>query len=281
MSAALLPPLSAETFDNSELLAVLKRRLAEKWNNLDPAGENEESSNREPVEPRRKASVEIIALSFLGESVDADTDLTRQALEAATSESADETQRLIAQAYATHFGTARESGDALTHLAHSTLKKGQDNEEAGTSPAVAPAPFKIDRLSFAESISGPGNFTPLEEAVAPGREVLVYGEFRNFHSVKEIDQNQEVFYRRAFEATLSLFSEVGEEIDGLEFLPRKRGRQLTASRSELMNFWALYRIPAHLRAGRYKIAVNAQDLIGSSSASAELWFELRQAALDH
>jgi hypothetical protein len=162
---------------------------------------------------------------------------------------------------------------------HSILKKHPDPKEADQTPAIAP--FKVERLSFAESIAGPGKFTPLQKTVAPGSEVLVYGEFHNFHSVEEVDEHQEVFYRREFEASLSLLSEAGEEIDGLKFLPRKRGRQLTASRSELMNFWALYQIPTDLRKGRYKIAIQAQDLVGSCSASAELWFELPQAALGH
>jgi len=271
-SAALLPALAPADFPDSTLLAVLRRRLEDKWNKL---GGSEESRSKEESARRRQASVQIIALSFLGESVDEDTDSTRQALDAAASESANETQRLLARAYAAYSGEATETGEG-PHLVHSILKEHQDPNEADQAPAAAP--FKVDRLSFAESIAGPGKFTPLNKTVAPGSEVLVYGEFHNFHSVEEVDENQDIFYRREFEASLSLFSEAGEQIDGLEFLPRKRGRQLTASRSELMNFWALYRIPTDLRTGRYKIAVDAQDLISSRSASAELWFELPQAA---
>lgn len=266
-SAVLLPVLSPTEFCNSELLALLRQRLEEKW---DALGDSTESGSPEESVLRAKASVEIIALSFLGELMEEEADSTLEALEVAASESASETQLLLAEAYAIYSGKVTGTEEA-SHLVHSTLKEQAPEEVA---PAPATVLFKVDRLSFAESITGPGQFTPLEKTLTPGGEVLIYGEFRDFQSVEEINKHQEVFYRREFAASLSLFSEAGEEIDGLEFLPRNRGRQLAASRAELMNFWALYKIPSDLKKGRYRIAVNAQDLISNCSAAAELWFDL-------
>ncbi len=220
-----------------------------------------------------EASKHILALSFLRKDHGADDEIVQEAIRAAFSDSAGDDHRLLAAACLSHEGKREQVRDVLASLA---------GEEAETIPTgsegLPQGRFEVVGLAFARSIEGPGEFTRAEEAdIGPGKSILVYGEFRNFRSVREQRGDaKEDSYRRVFQASLRILSAEGEEIDRLEFLPESRGRQLASSPAEVMNFWARYKIAADMRPGSYKLVVDARDMLAEAVASAEVEFQLAE-----
>jgi hypothetical protein len=181
-------------------------------------------------------------------------------------------QRLIAAAYLEGAGRSDEARALLANLWPAGPEE-KARPEKDSPPAQAS--FAVEGLAFATSIEGPGIYTPAPASqIAPGSLVLVYGEFRGFRSVPQEEGPDGRSYARAFAASLSLLSSTGEEVDRLDFLPEARGRQLATDAVETVNFWARYRIPARLEPGKYRLVVEARDVLGGQSASGELKFDL-------
>ena len=177
--------------------------------------------------------------------------------------------RLIAAAYLEGAGKTDEARAIIQELCPGTPEEGAGS---GSQPQL---PFAVEGLAFATSIEGPGIYTPTPASqIAAGNMVLVYGEFRNFRSVPQEETPEGPTYARAFAASLRLLSSTGKEIDSLDFLPEARGRQRAKEAVDNVNFWARYRIPARLESGKYKVVIEARDVLGGASASGELEFEL-------
>ena len=139
--------------------------------------------------------------------------------------------------------------------------------------------FCIDLSSvvFASKIDGPGQFeTIAREKITRGKDVLVYGEFRNFQvTTEQGDRSDKEMYARSFRGNLQLTNVNGKVIDELEFLPEGRGRQVVSEPAEPVNFWARYTIPASLESGNYRILIMATDLVGDRHAQAMLDFDVK------
>lgn len=230
----------------------------------------------------------LIALSFLADDVEVDRALLEDAVALAVDERSAPEYRLLAAAYLQKHGTRDEAARAVSGLC---LAAGQTVVPAVAKHAApsdeAPSPeasgFRLRKLSFAKKIDGPGRFDPADPADAgPGRSLLVYGEFENYRSLAETDPSTgAILFRRQFAASLELLGPDGEEIDRLEFLPRDRGFHTSSLPEETINFWARYRIPSTLRAGSYRIRIEAEDAIGGARARGELRFEVEAAGNAH
>ncbi len=137
--------------------------------------------------------------------------------------------------------------------------------------------FELVSVTFASRIDGPGDFVAMPaEAIQPGKEILVYGEFAGFRTIEQrTEAGDQPTHSRAFSASLRLQDAERNVLEELKFLPPSRGRQAVHDPGEAVNFWARYQIPDTLSAGRYQIVINAEDHLGGQSATAELSFEVR------
>jgi hypothetical protein len=269
-----LSPQALQSVPDAALVAELAHRRATEWAALAGGLGDTEA----PGGDARRTTVarQVLALCFLRQDHGAGDDSVAEAIRAAHIESAGDDLRLLAAACSFHSGRTEEAAEALAGVALTA----QDSKKIGRTndaePEESKLRFEVDGLSFARSIEGPGKFTPADSSdLIPGRQVLVYGEFRGFRSVKsEKRGNDPETYRRAFSASLHVVSSSGEEVDRLEFLPESRGMQMTASADDVMNFWARYRVPADLKPGSYKLTVDAKDILGKAESRAQIEFEI-------
>ena len=260
------PPLKELSLE--ALLEELEARFSQEWSSL-PGGLGDVQAEEESS-GRFAASRRLIAVSFLRNAADSKNEVLEEALRFAVSQSAKSDLKLLAAAYFTH---SKQDGDALSLVSEICAE-----EPAGERGEGSGAPsFEVVALSFARSIDGPGKFIPAGEGdVLPGKVLLVYGEFQHFRSKLEREDGQEApAFRQAFSASLRLVAPSGTEMDKLDFLPESRGRQTSSSPLEKVNFWARYRLPDSLKAGQYRLIVDAKDMLGGNSASRDLEFEIK------
>lgn len=252
-----------------QLLAELASRYAREWTILS-GGIG--SPVAEDFDPRlEEAAKRLIVLGLLrpGHAA-AEADPLGEALTFAMAAERSAEHRLIAAAYLEGAGRTDEARAVLQDL----WPSGPEGTDQKSGPP-AQVPFSVEGLAFAAGIEGPGIYTPAPASqIAPGNMVLVYGEFRNFRSVIQGEGPEGPSYARAFAASLRLLSSTGAEVDRLDFLPEARGRQIAKDAVENVNFWARYRIPARLEPGEYRLVIEARDVLGCASASAELEFDL-------
>ncbi|MBI4604247.1 MAG: hypothetical protein HY721_19990 [Planctomycetes bacterium] len=267
-------PRSLDDLPDAALVSELQHRWTRRWTALSGGLGKSASTDHEPA--RREASRHVLALCFLREDHGSGDPIVAEALASAAQDDACDDNRLLAAACLKHAGMDEELHAILETFAGRSEGPAERTGET-EDEAPAGAPFEVVGLTFARSIEGPGKYEQLDGSeIAPGRTVLIYGEFKNFLSVAEThDRSAKPSYRRAFAAELRVLSPEGEEIDRLVFLPEKRGHQTAPAHAEVMNFWARYRIPASLQPGQYQLVVEARDVLAGSTASAEMPFEVQ------
>lgn len=266
-----------------QLVSRLQDRLLHHWKGAPEDADVHELARR------------IVALSYLG----ADQGATLEPLNAATlalQQSAREEDQILAALGLEKLGRTEEAQGVLHNLIGVRPEPSSAEEPATAKPAEAiadevqstPAPietpeipsveeFTLSSVVFASKIDGPGQFeTIAREKITRGKDVLVYGEFRNFQvTTEQGDRSDKEMYARSFRGNLQLTNENGKVIDELEFLPEGRGRQVVSEPAEPVNFWARYTIPASLESGNYRILIMATDLVGDRHAQAMLDFDVK------
>jgi hypothetical protein len=255
---------------DDQLIAELASRTAGEWTLL--SGGIGGAAGGEAADPRAgEVARRLVLLGLLRPGGAAgEAEPLGEALTFAMNAERSGEERLIAAAYLEGAGRTAEARAIIADLWPGAAAPAPSAAEA---PAVDP--FALQSLAFATSIEGPGKFTPAPaSAIAPGSLVLIYGEFRGYRSVVEEEGPGGPSYARAFAATLRLLSDDEREIDRLDFLPEARGRQRAREAAEAVNFWARYRIPAQLEPGKYRIVIEARDVLGSASATGELELEI-------
>jgi len=265
------------------LLEEIYRRLEDDWEasagGLGPSGE---PSAADRVEDHAQASRRLIALGLLledrgvsGEALRA-REALRSALAFATAKDAAPEDRLLAATYWIQTGRLEEAAAILEDLFPRPPLPARAVGDA-VPPQTPEAPglqssFHLASLALARSVDGPGKYLPAAaDSVSPVKTILIYGEFRSFRALREVGEDDaQPVYRRSFAASLRLLTAAGAQVDALHFLPEGRGVQVAENQDDMVNFWARYTIPEDLESGQYKIVIDGRDLIGGSSASAEL-----------
>jgi hypothetical protein len=243
----------------------IEARLGLEWASL-PGGLGEAEAEEDAG--RINSSKRLIAVAFLRDAGESES--LEEALQFAMSQKTKSDLKLLATAYLTHAKQDVDARSLLEEICAEGAAEPKGEKDASLSP------FEVVSLSFARSIDGPGKFIPASESdVLPGKVLLVYGEFRNFRARREEADQDPPRFRQAFRASLRLLAPSGKEIDELDFLPESRGRQTSSSPLETVNFWARYRMPESLKAGQYRLIVEAEDILGESSATRELSFEIK------
>ena len=245
------------------LIWELSRRWECKWAEMERAGDR---INGDAVD-RWSTLRDGLAIGLLRPDHGAD-ELIGSIATLASSMAAPDDLRLLAAAYLAHHGGMHAAKEAAAGVFEVT---GADPSPLSAVGTV----FRIEGLSFARSIEGPGKFIPASvDEIVPGRKALLYGELRGFRNEPEGLKGVGSTYRRSFSGLLRLLNGAGKEVDRLEFLPEARGLQRSQSEAEVTNFWAKYNLPADLSPDTYRIIIDANDLLGRSSATAELTFEV-------
>ena len=230
----------------------------------------------------------IVTLSFLSDEASLDK-ASLEAAAGALSASGNREDLIRAALGLQQLGKKDESDEILRRLTNGGpeeksgsgegKREGSIADPPAESAAVSTTPpsFELVSVSFASRIDGPGDFVAMpKEAIQPGKDVLIYGEFTGFRTVAtETDSgDRPPLHSRAFSATLQLLDADTNELEVLDFLPRSRGRQSVENREEPVNFWARYRIPQNLDRGRHTILITAEDHLGSQTAKTELSFDV-------
>jgi hypothetical protein len=262
-------PEVATTLEDSSyasLVEEIRKRLTTQWSALS-GGLGETSA----PDARTKLARRLVALTFLLEDRQAEDPHFEEALAYARAQDGEATGQLLVAAYLSEAGRLEEARDLIRKLF------GLDQ---GTRVIAPSEPFVLSNVNLARSIEGPGQFVPAAPIdIAPGKAVLLYGEFENFLSIcEEPGDERESTYRRCFSASLKLISASGKEVDYLNFLPESRGVHVGSAPVEIVNFWARYRIPAALKSGKYTLVVEGKDVLGEKSASASLELEIPRSA---
>jgi hypothetical protein len=264
-----LPPLAdgvggLGAYSEESLLTELDARFSAEWTALSGGIGN---PGADVADPRRdEAARRLIALAAIRPPEEPGP-LT-EALAYSMSDRRKMEHKLLAAAYLEMQGR----GDEARRLVASVAGGAPGALPVGPTPGA----FHIAGLAFARTIDGPGKFTAAPPSqVAPGKTVLIYGEFRGFHNLlQEAEGGKEPVHRCAFAGSLRLISPAEEEIDRLEFLPEGRGLQEAPAAKEIVNFWARYRIPPNLKPGKHRIVVEGRDILAGSTASAEIEFDV-------
>jgi hypothetical protein len=255
-------PGALETFPDGSLIEELESRWSRQWSSLPGGiGQVDEDPQREQLAKR------LLAIGFLRPGSAEAPRSIEEALSYARATLREPEHKLMAAAFLESAGRREEAVELVAEVSGGI-------GAPGTETALAER-FRLENLAFARSIEGPGKFTVAEpEDLRAGKTVLVYGEFRNFRSVLDSRGDTPV-HHRAFAASLELLGESGEKVDRLDFLPEGRGYQAAAEQGAIVNFWARYRISPNLAPGKYRIVVEAKDLLGGAQSSSELTLELR------
>lgn len=225
-----------------------------------------------------QAAAHLLAVTFLGEPRPTDLSCLRDAVALAGDPGSPRQYRLLAAACLERIGRPEDAqrivGEvyAPVRAAPGTILPRALEPSEGERPAAGSGAFRLERVSFATRIEGPGQFTSADaEDLTPGATVYIYGEFRDAAAV--LEQADTPGYRRHFSGNLTLLDRGGRVLDTIEFLPRERGAHVSPRPDDLVNFWARFSVPADLSAGPYRVAIHATDVLAGTSAREELQFD--------
>lgn len=258
------------SLQDAALIEELRERWSHEWLSV-----KDDNSTEKPVAERVAAAKAGLALSFLRSDHGADDPALVEAALTALSEESGADTRLLAAAFHAHMGSWEVARTAVAGIFASDETAAAGNSDDPSSEDKA---FQVDSLSFASSIEGPGKFTRATAGeVAPGRSILVYGEFKNFKNEEEEVIGAGTVFKRSFSALLKLVGSNSTELDRLIFLPESKGVQQSPSKTEVTNFWARYKLPERLEPGDYKILVEATDVLGAATAIGEIPFTISKS----
>ena len=266
--------------DQSDVILELHREAVDRWLTVS------EAEGTYTHEDRLDAARNLITLSLLSsDQCDANPTVLRSA--AGKLESSPESDdRILATLAFQKLGRSNKVYALLQDISETEPATSQSESNAQPQPAAAieeveqkESPrdeFRLASVTFATKIDGPGKFEAVSASqLEPGRDVLIYGEFENFLTVRtQDDPGDQPIYSREFSGRLRLTDPEGKILDELDFLPPGRGRQDVQDESEAVNFWARYTIPADLSAGKYTVVITAADLLQKVSAQARLNFKI-------